>query len=296
MMKNKFRLVKRRIEPYLMVLPAMVFLFTFSIYPMGNLVYLSFTNWQVITPDLRFVGFSNYQELFKSRDFIKALANTGTYTASMVILLLVLALITAVWLSKSNPLDRFVQSTIFTPHIISLVSVSMVWMWLMDYRVGFLNMILNAFGFPSLKWLDSSKTAMLSIVIVSTWKSLGYYTLVLISSLKSIPESIYEAAALDNASKFKVFYKITLPMLSPQLFFLLIVITMGSFKVFDTVRIMTNGGPAGSTEVLAYFIYQQAFSNMRIGYAAAGGTVLLLILIIMTVFYFKTLSKKIHYQ
>lgn len=296
MMKNKFRLVKRRIEPYLMILPAMVFLFTFSIYPMGNLVYLSFTNWQVITPDLRFVGFSNYQELFKSRDFIKALANTGTYTASMVILLLVLALITAVWLSKSNPLDRFVQSTIFTPHIISLVSVSMVWMWLMDYRVGFLNMILNAFGFPFLKWLDSSKTAMLSIVIVSTWKSLGYYTLVLISSLKSIPESIYEAAALDNASKFKVFYKITLPMLSPQLFFLLIVITMGSFKVFDTVRIMTNGGPAGSTEVLAYFIYQQAFSNMRIGYAAAGGTVLLLILIIMTVFYFKTLSKKIHYQ
>jgi sn-glycerol 3-phosphate transport system permease protein len=296
MMKSKFRLVKRRIEPYLMILPAMVFLFTFSIYPMGNLVYLSFTNWQVITPDLRFVGFSNYQELFKSRDFIKALANTGTYTASMVILLLVLALITAVWLSKSNPLDRFVQSTIFTPHIISLVSVSMVWMWLMDYRVGFLNMILNAFGFPSLKWLDSSKTAMLSIVIVSTWKSLGYYTLVLISSLKSIPESIYEAAALDNASKFKVFYKITLPMLSPQLFFLLIVITMGSFKVFDTVRIMTNGGPAGSTEVLAYFIYQQAFSNMRIGYAAAGGTVLLLILIIMTVFYFKTLSKKIHYQ
>lgn len=287
---------RKAIEPYFMILPAMIFLLTFSVYPLLNLIYLSFTNWRIITPNFKYVGFDNYISLFSNRDFMQALVNTGTYTLAMVVLLIVLSLIAAVWLNRSTPLDRFVQSTIFTPHIISLVSVSMVWMWLMDSRVGFLNVVLNIFGFPALKWLDSSKTAMLSIIIVSTWKSVGYYTLILIASLKSIPDSIYEAAALDNAGKFRVFYKITLPMLSPQLFFLLVVITMGSFKVFDTVRIMTSGGPAGSTQVMATFIYEQAFNNMRTGYASAAGTVLLVILLSMTALYFKALSKRIHYQ
>ena len=284
------------LEPYLMIFPAMVFLMIFSLYPLVNLVHLSFTNWKIITPNFKYVGFSNYEVLFSNPDFLKTIMNSGIYTLSMVALLIVLSLIVAVWLNKSSRFDRFVQSAMFTPHIISLVSVSMVWMWLMDSRTGFLNSVLNLAGLPALKWLDSKDTAMLSIILVSVWKSLGYYTLVIIASLKSIPESIYEAAALDNAGRIKVFFKITLPMLSPQLFFLLVVITMGSFKVFDTVRIMTGGGPAGATEVMATYIYETAFNNMRTGMASAAGTVLLAILMIMTALYFKTLSKKVYYQ
>jgi len=181
--------------------------------------------------------------------------------------------------------------------LIAMISCAMIWSWIMDQNsFGLLNVVLGFFKLPPLRWLNSSDTAMLSIVIVSVWKSIGYYALIILASLKGIPTEIYEAAALDNAPKIRTFFKITLPLLSPQLFFLLITITISSFKVFDTIRVMTGGGPGNSTDVISYYIYRYAFQHFKIGYASAAGTVLMIILMVMTAIYFKILSKRIHYQ
>ena len=161
--------------------------------------------------------------------------------------------------------------------------------------IRLLNAVLGLFNLPPLRWLNSSQTA-LSVVIVSVWKSIGYYALIITAALKAIPSEIYEAAALDNSPKYRVFFRSTLPMLSPQLFFLLIVITINSFKVFDTIRIMTEGGPGNATDVLVYYIYRYAFQHFRIGYASAAGTVLMVILMILTVIYFALLGRRVHYQ
>lgn len=286
----------RKLLPYLLVAPAMVFLCTFVVYPIINLIYLSFTDWNMVSPIKRYVGTRNYKMLFAKPDFAQAMGNTVIYTIAMVVLLLAGSTLFAVWLKGNSKLNFVTQTAMFTPHIISLVSVAMVWQWLMEPEVGVLNTILRFLGLKPLMWLERSETALFSVIIVSFWKSIGYYTLVVLASLQSIPTELYEAAALDGAGKTKTFTRITLPMLSPQLFFLLIVITINSFKVFDTINIMTNGGPAGSTNVLAYYIYQYAFSYMKIGYASAAGTVLLAILALLTIVYFRALSKKVHYQ
>lgn len=164
----------------------------------------------------------------------------------------------------------------------------------MEPSHGILNFLLKAIGLPPSSWLQSSSTAMISVIIVSVWQNIGYYTLIIVAALQSVPPSIYEAAALDNASRFKIFYKITLPLISPQLFFILIIMTIGSFKVFDTVKIMTAGGPNNATTTLVYYIYE--FRTNSIGYASATGVVLMAIIAILTFIYFRLLSKKVHYQ
>lgn len=287
---------KSKVYPYLLVAPAMIGLFLFTVYPMIYLVYLSVTNWNLIDPNKKFIGFKNYITLFQKSEFIEVILNTAEYTFFVVVIIMGISLLLALWLNKSTKFNLFAQAAIFTPHIIALVSISMVWLWLMDPEIGFLNFILKFVGIEGIRWLQDSKTALISIVIVSSWKSIGYYTLVILASLQSIPREIYEAAALDNSSKSKTFFKITLPMISPQLFFLLIVMTIGSFKVFDTINIMTGGGPVNSTNMLVYYIYEYAFVHMKIGYASAAGTVLLIIVGLVTLVYFKLLSKKVHYQ
>lgn len=285
-----------KVYPYLLIAPAMIALFTFVVYPMFYLVYLSFTNWNIINPVKKYIGLANYETLFGREEFYTVAWNTFVYTFFVVVITLILALLLALWFNKNTKFNIFGQAAIFTPHIISLVSISMVWMWIMDPDIGLLNYILGFIGIPPMKWLQSSNTAMLSIILVSVWKGLGYYTLVILASLQSIPPSIYEACALDNASKTKVFFKITLPMISPQLFFLLIVMTIASFKVFDTIRIMTGGGPNNATNMFVYYIYEYAFINMKIGYASAVGVILLGFVSIITIIYFRLLSKRVHYQ
>jgi len=285
-----------RIRPYLFILPAMIFLVVFTIYPLGNLVYLSFTDWNLVNPVKNWKGISNYKYLFGRKDFNIALTNTFYYTFWNVLLLLGLAVIIAVWLKKDTKINGFLRTAMFTPHVIALLSISMVWAWLMNENEGLLNMILSAVGLPTSRWLQSSDTAMNSILVVSVWKGLGYYVMIVFAALQGIPAEIYEAADLDNASAVSRFFKITLPMISPQLFMLLITMTIGSFKVFETIRIMTGGGPGTSTQVLVFYIYQQAFTYLKVGLACAAGTILLVIVGVMTIVYFAVLARRVHYQ
>ncbi|WP_248928862.1 carbohydrate ABC transporter permease [Paenibacillus hamazuiensis] len=289
------KLIWERIRPYVMVLPAMTGIVLFVMYPVLYLIKLSFYKYNLLNKDKsKFIGLDNFTQIFTREDFYRTLANTVVYTVGVVVLTMAISLLIAVWLNKKGRFNAVVQAGIFTPHIISIVSIALVWMWLMEPSHGILNFLLKSVGLPTSQWLQSSKTAMISIIIVSVWHNIGYYTLIIVAALQSIPPSIYEAAALDNASKSKMFFKITLPLISPQLFFILIIMTIGSFKVFDTVKIMTGGGPNGATTTLVYYIYE--FRTNSIGYASATGVVLMAIIALLTFIYFRLLSKKVHYQ
>lgn len=282
-----------------MILPAMLFLLFFVIYPVINMGILSLFKGNATKPYKEFLGLENYNRLFFVKDdFYKALANTCAYTVGALVCVMVFSLLLAQWLQKDRRVNRVAQTVFFTPHLIAGVSAGFIWGWLMSSQsYGLFNTVLNALGLSSVKWLDDSSTAMLSIIIMNTWKSVGYYALIILSSMKSIPAEIYEAAKLDNASGIKTFFRITLPMISPQLFFLLITITTGSFKVFDSVRIMTGGGPGDSTRVLSMYIYDYAFMrNNTLGYACAAGMVMLLIMVVITIIDFAFVEKKVHYQ
>jgi sn-glycerol 3-phosphate transport system permease protein len=283
------------VRPYVMILPAMAGIILFVIYPVLYLVKLSFYKYNLLNASRsKFIGLDNFTQIFTRGDFYSALINTVVYTVGVVLLTLILSLLIAVWLSRKSRFNAVVQAGIFTPHIISIVSIALVWMWMMEPSYGLLNFLLKSLGLPTSQWLQSSRTAMMSIIIVSVWQGIGYYTLIIVAALQSIPPSIYEAAALDNAGKFKMFYKITLPLISPQLFFILIIMTIGSFKVFDTVKIMTGGGPNNATTTLVYYIYE--FRTTSIGYASATGVVLMAIIALLTFVYFRLLARKVHYQ
>ena len=283
------------LRPYIMIGPAMTGIIVFVIYPMIYLIYLSLYKYNLMNKSKSvFIGLDNYIQIFSRGDFYKALSNTAVYTVGVVALTMLISLLIAVWLSKRTWFNSFVQASIFTPHIISIVSVSLVWLWLMEPNIGFLNFILKSLGLPPSQWLQSSQTALLSIIIVSVWQNIGYFTLIIVAALQGLPASILEAAELDNANKFQVLTRITLPLISPQLFFILIIMTIGSFKVFDTVRIMTAGGPNDATTTLVYYIF--GFRTTNIGYASATGVVLMVIIALLTLLYFRLLSRKVHYQ
>jgi sn-glycerol 3-phosphate transport system permease protein len=283
---------------YITALPAVFFLVLFTVYPVIYLVWTSFFSGSLISRKRQFVGLGNYLTLAQSEDFRLVLSNTLWYTILLVALIMVLAVLIAVWLNgkRHSFLNEVVQGFIFTPHIISLVSASMVFLWLMDADIGLINMVLNFFGIKAYPFLTSPKTALFSLVLVMVWKSLGYYSLLVMAALQTIPSNIYEAAELDDAPKIKVFFKITLPMISPTLLFTMVVATINSFKIFDTVNIMTQGGPINSTNTLVYYIYQYAFKFSKIGLASAAGVILLIFVGILTFIQFGVGNKRVHYQ
>lgn len=284
--------------PYLFIIPAMAFLVNFTVYPLLNLFYLSVFRGNVLRPAKQFLGVANFRTLFNNVEFWAALKNTAIYSVSVVFFLILFALLFAVWFNRGRKIDTAGQTLIFLPHLIASVSIAYIWSWIMDgHSYGILNMLLGLFGKVPHKWLDSSSTALMCIVVVNVWKSIGYYSLMILSAMKSIPTEIYEAAELDSTSKVKCFFKITIPMLTPQLFFMLITITISSFKVFDSVNIMTNGGPGSSTEVITRLLYDYVStrSNMM-GSGAALSLVLVCILSVLSYVYFHSLEKKVYYQ
>lgn len=274
--------------------PAMIFLVIFTVYPVFYLIYYSMFSGSLISTKKKFVGLDNYRELWMSETFHKVLVNTVVYTVLFVGLTMVLAVIIAVWLngSKHKKLNSAVEGFIFTPHVISMVSVSIVFLWLMDPDTGFLNMIITKLGFSKFPFLSSPSTSMFSLVLVMVWKSVGYYVLLIMAALQTVPSSIYEAAELDDTPKIRTFFKITLPMISPTILFTSVVASIASFKIFDSVNVMTQGGPVDSTNTLVYYIYSFAFRYGKPGMACAAGVVLLVLVCIMTYVQFGVGKKK----
>ena len=288
--------MKKQYKPYLYIMPSIIGILLFVIYPILHTIYLSFQSGSLISPEFTFAGLDNYKNLLSNEDFLGALKNTAIYTISMVGISIGLSLIFAVWLNKQSFIHKFAQTVMFTPHLVSLVSIGVLFMWIMNPDYGFLNWVLDSIGLPTSKWLTSEKTALFSIILVGIWKTVGYNTLIFIAGLQSIPKYIYEAADLDNSGKLKTFFKVTLPLLSPTLFFFLITTTTSSFQVFDLVNVMTKGGPINSTNMLVYYIYEAGFRYFDIGSASAASVFLIILVGILTFAHFKLLAKKVHYQ
>jgi len=286
----------KKVRPYLMITPALIIFILFAIYPIGYMIYLSFHNWDLISPIKEFVGLNNFKELLQDELFLQVIKNSVIYMIVTVSGTMIIGVLLGVFLSKDTKINRILQSVTFAPYIVSLVSVAFIWKWIMDTDYGLLNYFLNLIGVSNVDWLNNTNLALISVSVISIWKSLGYNALIILAGLKAIPRYIYEAAELDETKPIKVFFKITLPMISPSLFFLAIMNIIASFKVFETIALVTGGGPMNSTNTLVFYIYEYGFKFNKIGYASAAGVILFIIIAILTFLYFKGLSKKVHYR
>ena len=289
---------KDAFKGYVLIFPAILLLTIFTVYPIFYLIDSSLRDGSLLSKKRNFVGLENFITLFKSVDFHTTLKNTIIYSIGLVIILMVLATLFAVWVNgkAQKHLNSVTLAAVFTPHIISLVSVSTVFLWIMDPQIGAINYVLRSIGMKPFPFLASSKTALASLVGMMVWKSLGYYSLLIFAALQGVPKEIYEAAEIDDTPKIRTFFRITLPMISPTLFFTTIVATISSFQVFETVNLMTQGGPVNSTNTLVYQIYSDAFKYLKLGPATAEAVVLLGLVGVLTILYFVFLGKKVHYQ
>jgi sn-glycerol 3-phosphate transport system permease protein len=280
--------------PYIMVAPAILTLCVFVAYPILYMIWLSAFKWDMIGPKT-YVGLGNFIDLFSNKDFYVVMGNTFRFVFFSVSLSIVLALFLAVHLKAGTTINALLQSFVFTPYIISMASVAFIWVWLMNSEYGLLNFILGKMGVRGLRWLEDANIAMYSMIIVAVWKGVGYNVIILLSAMHAIPSQLYEAAALDNARPFKTFFRITLPMISPTLFFLTLMNVIASFKVFDQVYLMTRGGPINATNTIVFDIYQFGFTFYQLGYASAQGVVLMAVIAVCTAAYFGALSSRVHY-
>lgn len=294
--ESGFRKLARKLRPYAVIAPSIIVLIVFWIYPIFEMGGLSLYEWNLVSPTRKFVGLQNFINLVQDLQFRQTLLNTLIYMVFTVGLSVGLGMLCALHLKEASRRNRFLQAVVFSPYVISLASVSLLWLWIMNKDYGLLNQILSAFGIVPVDWLGDSRVALGSLIAISVWKSVGYDALILTSALQSVPENLYEAAKLDHAKPWETFRKITLPMVSPTLFFLVIVEVISSLKVFETIQIMTQGGPQNATNTLVFSLYQYAFQFYKVGYAAAIGMVLLVLVAVFAVLYFKLLEKRVHYR
>lgn len=283
-------------SPYALILPALILCVAFSIIPAIMAVRNSFFNVDYVTRTDAFVGAKNYLSIFRDGDFLQVMGNTVIFTVFTIIFAIPLAVLAAVFLNRNTFVHNFTQSVVFTPHIISFVSVATLWMFLMDPQFGLLNWIVGLFGIKPLQWMLSPDTSLMSIIIVNVWKTLGYNVLIVISALQGIPAEVYEAARMDRSGRVKTFFHITLPMISPTFVFLVTTSIIQTFSTFDLVKLMTGGGPKNSSNLMVYWIYKTGFLNFQIGRAMAGAVVLLVFVGTISVLNFTFMNKKAHYQ
>lgn len=294
-MKRNKVVIRNTIKGYLFLLPNFLGFAFFTAIPVVAVFLLSFTDWNAFKSP-NFVGLENFVTMLGDPNFRQSLINNFTYTIIFVPGTLGLALLFALALNQEIRFREGFRIIYFLPHITSMVAAAMVWRLIFNDTYGPLSNLLLSMGIDPPGWLSDSKWALLSITIMSIWKNYGYYIVILLAGLAGIPYQLYEAAKLDGANRFQMFVNITWPMLSPTMFFALITCVISSFKVFDAINIMTEGGPGRSTYVLVYTIYTEAFQNYKFGYASAVALVLFLIILIVTLIQWRGQKKWVEYS
>jgi multiple sugar transport system permease protein len=268
---------------YLFILPSFLHLLVFLLVPIGFSLYLSFHDWNGPRfQNAPFIGLENYRFLAGDARFWQAMRNTGYYTLLAVPLGMVASLLVAVVLNQRLRGVHFFRTLFFMPVVSSWVAVSIVWITLLDPSVGIVNYLLTRVGLPGVFWLEDPRWAMPALVIIAIWKGLGFSMVVWLAGLQAIPAELQEAAAIDGASRWQTFWRITLPLLAPTTFFLAITGVIGSFQVFAPMYVITQGGPLESTNVVVYEIYNRAFQEFKMGYASAQSWVLFAVIFVAT--------------
>lgn len=280
----------------LFLLPSMFGFIFFQLIPISTSLYLSLTDWDVISGDPNYVGFDNYSSIFKGEEFWRVLTNTLYYIILYIPLIILASVGVASLLNRDYKGMTFFKAFFYIPVLTSWVAGALVWRWLLSPYFGPINQIIGFFGVEGPAWLYDSAWAMPGIVLASIWKDAGFFGLICLAGLKGINPVYYEVAEIDGASKFKKFTKITIPLLSPTIFFIMIMSIINSFQLFPQVMIMTDGGPHGSTEVIVERIYNYAFSYYKMGYAAAYSWILFLFIFAVTIIQFALQKRWVNYD
>lgn len=273
--------------------PTLVVFTTFILFPVIFSFYLSFQKWNMFSSESTFVGLDNYIRMFQSEEFWQVLKNTAVYTFGTIPLNMGFSLLVAYALNKKIIGKKFLRTAFFAPVIISPVAAAVIWRWLYDPNFGLINWFIGLFGINPINWLNDPTAAMFALIIMGVWKTFGYNMVLFSAGLQGIPETYYEAALIDGASGWTRFWKITIPLLSPTTFFIMVMSMIGSFQVFDIVYVLTSGGPLGSTKVLVFYVYEHAFKFFEMGYASAVAYVLFAILFIFTMLQMKYMKSKV---
>ena len=278
---------------YIYMIPAAFHAIFFTLMPFLFMIIGAFFKLDLVDiKSSQFKGLWNFKMvLIRDDEFWKAFNNTIIFAVLTVFLLMVITVLMASWLASNTKIHNLAQTMIFTPHISSMVAVGILWVLMLDPQ-GIINQILAVFGIQGPNWLMNSKTSLISVALVTVWKSIGYYCLIIIAGLQSLPKDVYEAAKLDKASKFTILRKITLPLLTPTLSFVFIMKFINAFKSFAAIDVMTQGGPQGSSMVLGYWIYNAGRVKFNYGFAMVGAIVLTIMVAGFTVLANKGFKKE----
>ncbi|MBA4860746.1 sugar ABC transporter permease [Streptomyces sp. PSKA54] len=267
------------------IAPAMLGFLVFLCWPTIRGIWLSFTRFNLLTP-AEWVGLDNYIRMVNDPIFWSSLGVTVEYVVINIGVQTVSALAIAVLLQRLTQ-SSLLRGIVLTPYLMSNVVAGLVWLWILDTQLGIGNEIITAIGFDRIPFLADETWAIPTIALINVWRHVGYTALLLFAGLQAIPNDMYEAAKVDGASEWRMFWRITMPLLRPVLAVVLIMTVIGSFQVFDTVAVTTAGGPANATNVLQYYIYGSAFGRFQFGYASAMSVALLVVLSAITVLQYR---------
>jgi multiple sugar transport system permease protein len=281
---------------YAFLAPSFIILAVFTYFPVAYALGLSFFKWRIMRGEPTFNGLTNYELLLTSEDFWQAIWNTVYFAVGSIPTGMAIALLIALLLNQPIRARTLYRTAFFLPTVTSMVAVSVVWMWIYHPDVGLMNYLLNLLHLPPIRWLNDPRWAMPALIILGIWKGLGYNVIIYLAGLQNIPQHLYEAAQIDGANRWQLFRNITWPLLTPTSFLILIMAVINSFQAFTEFHVMTQGGPLGSTTVIVYYLYQQAFQQFNMGYGSALAIVLFLIILGLTLIQNKMLGSKVHYQ
>jgi multiple sugar transport system permease protein len=289
------RRLRRTVEAYALLAPSLIGFVLFLVAPIIGVVVISFFDWNLMgTP--RFVGLANYREMMGDSEVWRSVRNTVYYVALNIPAQTVLALLLALAMNRKLRGGKVIRVLFVLPWMAMPVALGIIWSWAFDPEHGAVNQFLSLLGISGPEWLSSTTWAMPVLASVNVWQYTGYTMLFLLAGLQAIPESLYEAADIDGVTTLQRFFKITLPLLRPSMLFVLVTNVIGSFQMFDTVYVMTQGGPGGSTDTMNFHIYQQAFQLFRTGYASALAMLLFALILLVTAAQFLYFRKRTVYD
>ncbi len=275
--------------------PTLVVFCVFILFPVFFSFYLSFHTWNMFSSRAEFVGLQNYSSIVRNPEFWMVVKNTAVYTLGTVPVNMAISLAIAFFLNKRLAGKKILRTMFFVPVVMSSVAAAVIWRWVYEPNFGLLNTVLAWFGVPAINWLNDPTAAMFALIVMGVWKTFGVNMVLFSAGLQGIPEHYYEAARIDGAGAWSRFWRITIPLLSPTTFFVLVMSVIGSFQVFDTVYVLTSGGPLGTTKVLVFYLYEHAFKFFDMGYASAVAYLMFAIVFILTMLQTRYLKRSIHY-
>lgn len=289
------RRVWRTAEAYVFLLPALALFVTFTYYPLLTVAYLSFTDADLISR-ASFIGLANYRLLTEDPVFLRSLGVTVMFSVSVTLLEVTLGMLLGFLMNARMRLQGLVRAAIFTPVVVSVAATAILWLYFLNPNIGPITLLLRALGFTPPNFLQSTATALPAVILVNTWKGVGFAAVLFLAGLQAIPKELLEAAAIDGATLWQRTRHVTIPLLSPTTTLVLFISLVSSFQAYGLVLLMTRGGPAGSTNLLGFYLYENAFRFFDMGYASAISIVLFLVLVMISALQFKLTERRVHYQ